>query len=398
MPAARATSDSVIDDQSRLSSNSRIPSRIESRSSTRDASAYEMRCALLEPRRSLPALRAGGTPTRGPKSRGLVTRATLSLPVASLAQDLFPSLRSPRISSRRFARPGSLPVASLAQDLFPSLRSPRISSRRFARPGSLPVASLAHDLFPSLRSPRISSRRFARPGRRHGRATSTISKSDFAAPQSGQLQSSGMSSHRVPGAMPSSGQPLASSYSNPHCTQTNNLNGLVCASRKRSPLVISLLHLSFQKSLRSRPSRALRSPGSTSRRVCHSTAYPPGILLAQRLSPRHRRNHSPGIYRPSCLCSVTGEGLVAHPRVHVGPGDVAVVVLEHPVIHHAAPQWREVGQRDHRRVSAGQVGCARHAAQRLVATRRVGVMIAVPLQVIEEQVVTMWSEFQLCSG
>ena len=31
----------------------------------------------------------------------------------------------------------------------------------------------------------------------HPRATSTISKSDLAAPQSGQLQSSGMSSHRV---------------------------------------------------------------------------------------------------------------------------------------------------------------------------------------------------------
>ena len=66
------------------------------------------------------------------------------------------------------------------------------------------------------------------------------------------------------------------------------------------------------------------------------------VLLAQRLSSRHRRSHSPGIYRPSCLCSVTGEGLVVHPRVHVDPGDVAVVVLEHPVIHHVAPQWREV--------------------------------------------------------
>src|SRR6185312_7732872 len=59
----------------------------------------------------------------------------------------------------------------------------------------------------------------------HERAISTISKSAFAAPQSGQLQSSAMSSHRVPGAMPSSGQPLASSYSNPHCTQMKSLNG-----------------------------------------------------------------------------------------------------------------------------------------------------------------------------
>ena len=46
---------------------------------------------------------------------------------------------------------------------------------------------------------------------------------DLAAPQSGQLQSSGISSQRVPGAMPSSGQPLDSSYSKPHCTHTNSL-------------------------------------------------------------------------------------------------------------------------------------------------------------------------------
>ena len=114
MPAALATSDSVIDDQSRVSSRSRIPSRIESRSSTLDASAYGMRCAV----------------------RPSFTAATIA---------------------------------------------------------------------------------------RQERATSTISKSDLAAPQSGQLQSSGMSSHRVPGAMPSSGQPFSSSYSKPHCTQTNSL-------------------------------------------------------------------------------------------------------------------------------------------------------------------------------
>src|SRR6185437_2729906 len=78
MPAAFATSDSVIADQSRVSSNSRMPSKIESRSSTRDASAYGMRCAVLEPFRS----------PRAPKSRGLVTRATVSLPVASLARPM----------------------------------------------------------------------------------------------------------------------------------------------------------------------------------------------------------------------------------------------------------------------------------------------------------------------
>ena len=40
---------------------------------------------------------------------------------------------------------------------------------------------------------------------------STMSKSSFTAPQSGQLQFRGTSSHKVPGAMPSSGQPCSSS-------------------------------------------------------------------------------------------------------------------------------------------------------------------------------------------
>src|SRR5262245_26609484 len=45
-----------------------------------------MRCAVLEPFRSPTALRAGGTPTRGPKSRGPLTRATVTLPIASHAR------------------------------------------------------------------------------------------------------------------------------------------------------------------------------------------------------------------------------------------------------------------------------------------------------------------------
>ncbi len=40
---------------------------------------------------------------------------------------------------------------------------------------------------------------------------SIISKSSFPTPQSGHSQSSGTSSHGVPGAIPSSGQPFASS-------------------------------------------------------------------------------------------------------------------------------------------------------------------------------------------
>src|SRR6478672_9529972 len=219
MPAARATSDSVIDDQSRLSSNSRIPSRIESRSSTRDASAYEMRCALLEPRRSLPALRAGGTPTRGPKSRGLVTRATVSLPVTLLAQDLFPSLRSPRPPSRArdlhhleigFRRaavraapvvgnvvpPGARGDAILGPALgLVVLESALHADEQFEWVGLRFAQALTagHFIAPSLFS-EISSK-------------STFSRTA----QSGQHQSSGMSLHGVPAGNPSRAAPSASS-------------------------------------------------------------------------------------------------------------------------------------------------------------------------------------------
>src|SRR6476469_7083781 len=216
MPAARATSDSVIDDQSRLSSNSRIPSRIESRSSTRDASAYEMRCALLEPRRSPPALRAGGTPTRGPKSRGLVTRATVSLPVASLAQDLFRSPRPPsrardlhhlEIGFRRAAvraapvvgnvvPPGARGDAILGPALgLVVLESALHADEQFEWVGLRFAQALTagHFIAPSLFS-EISSK-------------STFSRTA----QSGQHQSSGMSLHGVPAGNPSRAAPFASS-------------------------------------------------------------------------------------------------------------------------------------------------------------------------------------------
>lgn|SRR5690554_5620030 len=46
---------------------------------------------------------------------------------------------------------------------------------------------------------------------RVGVQTSTISKSSLRAPHSGHAQFGGTSSHLVPGGMPSSGEPLASS-------------------------------------------------------------------------------------------------------------------------------------------------------------------------------------------
>ncbi|SOY40260.1 hypothetical protein CBM2586_A10225 [Cupriavidus phytorum] len=48
------------------------------------------------------------------------------------------------------------------------------------------------------------------PAHRHA-YTATMSKSAFAMPQSGQLHSGGTAPHGVPGAMPCSGMPSASS-------------------------------------------------------------------------------------------------------------------------------------------------------------------------------------------
>ncbi len=72
-------------------------------------------------------------------------------------------------------------------------------------------------------------------------------KSDFAAPQSGQLQSSGDVVQRVPAAMPSSGQPSASS----RIKSRIGYSGTVVVVR-------GLPSYLFEN----RPSRAPRSPGA----------------------------------------------------------------------------------------------------------------------------------------
>jgi hypothetical protein len=68
--------------------------------------------------------------------------------------------------------------------------------------------------------------------------TSTISKSDLVAEQSGQIQSAGTSAQRVPAGIPSLGNPAASSYVNPHNTHCQTLNGSTAAviGRGSSPL------------------------------------------------------------------------------------------------------------------------------------------------------------------
>lgn len=54
-----------------------------------------------------------------------------------------------------------------------------------------------------------------------------ISKSSLRAPHSGQVQFIGTSAQRVPGAMPSSGAPAASSYTQPQIRHIQVRNGAV---------------------------------------------------------------------------------------------------------------------------------------------------------------------------
>jgi hypothetical protein len=97
--------------------------------------------------------------------------------------------------------------------------------RRRSAPGeslSLPCVAVTCVLSPCLPDPNpplahpepdrsrltVAARR--PPGRRLTQLTEINSKSVFLTPQSGQSQSCGTSSHRVPAAMPSSGQPSTS--------------------------------------------------------------------------------------------------------------------------------------------------------------------------------------------
>ena len=91
-----------------------------------------------------------------------------------------------------------------------------------------------------------------------------------------------------------------------------------------------------------------------------------------------RRGHSG---RP-----VAGEHAPARPWMDVRAAHVATVVGEHPGVHHAPPQRREQREQDHPGVAGRQLRRLVEMAQRLVASRRVGVVVGVALQVVEQHV------------
>src|SRR5882757_9382807 len=192
MPAALATSDSVIDDQSRVKSMSRMPSRIEWRSRTRDASANGTRCA--------------DPPPVGAPLIGSGIGATLSLPVAALAQAIVITRRSARPGK---SRPGNLDhlevrlgrAAVRAAPVFWDVVPTGAGCNAVLGPPLLLVV-LESTLHADEQLVCLSTH-FIAP---------ISSKSIFSrTEQSGQHQSSGTSSHLVPAGNPSRGAPFASS-------------------------------------------------------------------------------------------------------------------------------------------------------------------------------------------
>src|SRR5680860_407958 len=89
----------------------------------------------------------------------------------------------------------------------------------------------------------------------------------------------------------------------------------------------------------------------------------------------------------SGICApVAGEHSAPRPRLDVGAAEVARVVVDQAAIHYPAPGRREPGEHDHPRVTGRQLRRRVGVAQRLVAAGRVGVVVAVALQVVEEDV------------
>ncbi|MDP0977924.1 hypothetical protein, partial [Klebsiella pneumoniae] len=74
------------------------------------------------------------------------------------------------------------------------------------------------------------------------------------------------------------------------------------------------------------------------------------------------------------------------PRLHIRPRQVAAVVRAHAPVHQPVPERRHIGHQQQAGVAAGQLGRLLEMAQGLVAARGVGVVVAVALQVVEEQV------------
>src|SRR5690606_2388184 len=107
---------------------------------------------------------------------------------------------------------------------------------------------------------------------------------------------------------------------------------------------------------------------------------PPGGRVAPHLHTR------PPSSRRSDEHAVLGQDLGAFAGRDIGAGDVATVVGEQPLIHHRPPQRRHGGEQNHGRVARGQLRSDIGAAQGLVSPAGACVMIAVTLQMEQEDV------------
>ena len=123
--------------------------------------------------------------------------------------------------------------------------------------------------------------------------------------------------------------------------------------------------------------RRSRSPGTArhARRAAAAARVPPRVTRPPRGGDARCRRQRMG--REHCRSPL---------RADVGPRRVAAVVGEHARVHHAAPGGWNERQQDHPRVAGGQRRRLLVVAQGLVAPGRVRVVVAVALQVVEQDV------------
>ena len=114
---------------------------------------------------------------------------------------------------------------------------------------------------------------------------SNISKSSLVAEQCGQVQSAGTSSQRVPGGMPSSGMPKASSYTKPHSMHIHFLSFMVLAFE---------FSVAVRGVMPAAPHATASCPVRTRCRVCLQTRGNPDSRKDRRAFASIRRHSSGG--------------------------------------------------------------------------------------------------------
>src|SRR5665811_1387838 len=135
--------------------------------------------------------------------------------------------------------------------------------------------------------------------------------------------------------------------------------------------------------------RARRNPDTSSQDRFLQTECPQASLRAGPLWPRRRGIGSWGRGTDSCGLldgSILCQDLFALARLQIRLRDITIEVFEDPFGHHFTPERRHPGEDDHARIAGGEHRRFLVVAQCLIATRQVRVVVAVALQVVEQDI------------